>query len=261
VTTAEPEYYAPRVPTLVDTVSYTNRLVDQILRTNPLTDASVSTGLIRWLGNYHNGDGSNVNFLWIGAFNPADTNLPGNPPQRGFSLVRDDSRGGVSAIALFDANPGASPGLKQTLFFTSGDGKRLMEESRDGGQRYPEHPVTMGAIGSDLALWPGTNTASAAFGIIWEGRFSVMGNRLHYRMIVATDSGTSGNFRMRIEMPGGDVVGPTHNQASSGTSLAEGSVDVAAARGTTVRLYWEGSRTGGAGLCRTTPIAVRCHTV
>lgn len=261
MTTASPEQYAPRVPTLIDTTAYTNRLVDQILRTNPLTNASVSSGLIRWLGNYISGPGPDyINFLWIGEFLPADTNLAGSPPQRGFSLVRDDSRGGVSAIALYDANPAGSPGLKQTLFFTSGDGKRLMEESREGGQRWPEAPVAMGAIGSDAGAWPGVNTVSPAYGTIWEGRFSVIGNRLHYRFFVGTDAATSGTFRMRVEMPGGDVVGPTHTQGVFGTSVADDSIDVSAARGLTVRAYWEGARTAGAGFVRATPLAVRCHT-
>jgi hypothetical protein len=260
VTTSSPERYAPRVPTLVDTVSYTNRLVDQILRTNPLTNASVSSGLIRWLGNYFNGDGSSVNFLWIGEFFPADPNLPGSPPQRGFSLVRDDSRGGVSAIALYDASPGLSPGLKQTLFFTSGDGKRLMEESRDGGQRWPETSVVMGSIGSDAGAWPGVNNVSPAYGTIWEGRFPVMGNRLHYRFFIGADSASSGNFRMRVEMPGGDITGAVYNQPAAGTTLVDDSIDVSAARGLTVRAFWEGSRTGGAGFVRSTPLAVRCYT-
>jgi hypothetical protein len=248
------------VPTLVDTVSYTNRLVDQILRTNPLTNASVSTGLIRWLGNYFNGDGSNVNFLWIGEFLPADINLPGSPPQRGFSLVRDDSRGGVSAIALYDANPGASPGLKQTLFFTSGDGRRLMEESREGGQRWPEVSVPMGQVGSDAGAWAGTNTASPSYGTIWEGRFPVVGNRLHYRAFIGTDAATTGTFRMRVEMPGGDVFGPTHTQGTPGNAVVDDSVDVSAARGISVRMFWEGSRTSGAGLARSSMLAVRCYT-
>lgn len=259
MTSPEPEYYAPRVPTLVDTTSYTNRLVEQIVRTNPLTDASVSNGLMRWLGNYNDGGGNPINFLWIGEFNPADPNLPGTPSQKGFSLVRDDSRGGVSAIAMYDANPTASPGLKQTLFFTSGDTKRLFEESRDGGQRWPEALVPMGVLGNNTALWPGVNT-TGAFTSLFEGRFSVVGNRLYYRVFCATDAATPGTFRMRVQSPGGDLVGPTHAVAAAGLAVFEDFVDVTVNRGLTVRAFFEGNRTSGAGNLRASMMSVRCYT-
>lgn len=254
----EPEYYAPRVPTLVDSTSYTNRLVDQIVRSNPLTDASVSGGLMRWLGNYTDGGGSPINFLWIGEFFPADPNL-GGIAQKGFSLVRDDSRGGVSAIAMYDANPTASPGLKQTLFFTSGDGKRLMEESRDGGQRWPEVAVPMGVVGNSTAAWPAVNT-TAAYAALFEGRFSVIGNQLYYRMFCATDAATPGTYQMRVEGPSGDLVGPTHALAAATTAVFEGSVDVTSVRGLTLRAFWEGNRTSGTGNLRASPMSVRCYT-
>lgn len=253
-----PDYYAPRVPSLVDTIAYTNRLVDGILRNNPLTDASVSEGLIRWLGNYVDGSGGKINFLWIGEFFPADPNL-GGIAQKGFSLVRDDSRGGVSAIAMYDPNPGASPGLKQILVFTSGDGKRLMEESRDGGQRYPEHPVTMGMIGNDATKWPGVAT-TAAYATIWEGRFSIMGNRLYYRMFCVSEAATTGTYRMRVELPSGDVTGTVHSQLAAGSDVFEDFVDVSSGRGQSVRLFWEANRTAGAGALRSSPMAVRCFT-
>lgn len=259
MTSPDPEYYAPRVPTLVDTTVYTNRLVDQIMRTNPLTDASVSSGLIKWLGNYTDGGGNPINFLWIGEFNPADPNLPNAPSQKGFSLVRDDSRGGVSAIAMYDANPTASPGLKQTLFFTSGDGKRMMEESRDGGQRWPEEPVFMGPLGNSTAIWPAANT-TATFTTLFESRFSVVGNKLFYRMFCQADTATPGDFRMRVEAPGGDILGATHSLAAATSDVFDSNVDITACRGLTVRAFWEGSRTSGTGAIRSSPMSVRCFT-
>ena len=251
--------YAPRNPDFIDTIGYTQRVVDSILRNNPLTDAVVSEGLVRWLGNYTNsGNPDKINFLWIGEFLPADVNLPGSPPQRGFSLVRDDSRGGISAIALFDGNPGGGGGLRQTLTISSGDNRRLMSESRDGGWSWPQDNIWMGALDSDLSLWTGTD--AAAFSTIHEGRVNVVGNRVFYRVFGATTGGATGDFRLRVEDGGAGIVGTTHTLGVNANSVFDDSVDVSALRGNTTTIRWEARRTNGVGKARSQVISMRCYT-
>lgn len=254
-----PQVYAPRSPSILDTLGYTNRVVDAILRNNPLTDAVVSEGLVRWIGNYVSGGGPNkINFLWVGEFLPADTNLPGSPAQRGFSLVRDDSRGGVSAIAMYDANPAGGGGLKQTLFITSGDGDLLFREHRDGGWQWPEENVAMGTISNNIAQWAENGTGSYA--TIAEGRANIVGNRLHYRVFCATTNGATGDFQLRAEGFGGDVIGPTHSLGVNSSNVFDSSVDISASRGRTITVRWEAKRTNGVGEARSQVISVRCFT-
>ncbi len=251
--------YTPRDPDVLDSIGYTRRVVDAILRNNPLTNAVVSNGLMRWIGNYTDAlDPDKINFLWIGDFLPADVNISPTTPQRGFSLVRDDSRGGVSAIAMFDPSPAASPGLKQVLWFTSGDGKQLMTESRDGGQNWPQDNVWMGALGSDTTKWPGTT--SGTFDTLFEGRVNVIGNRVSYRIFAATTNGATADFRLRVEGIGGDVIGSTHSLGVNASGVFDSFVDVSASRGTTVVIRWEAQRTNGVGEARSQVISVRCYT-
>lgn len=256
--TSPAETYAPRDPDYVDNIGYTERVVDQILRNNPLVNAVVSKGLARWIGNYVSGAGPDkINFLWIGEFLPADTNL-GGVPQRGFSLVRDDSRGGRSAIAMYDANPSGGGGLKQCLFISSGDGKILMQESRDGGWNWPQDNVWMGALGSNTLNW--IQTQSGTFDTIFEGRLNVVGNQVAYRIFAATTNGATGEFRLRVEGIGGDVVGATHSLGVNASGVFDATVDVSASRGSTVTIRWEARRTNGVGEARSQVISVRCYT-
>lgn len=253
-----PDFYAPRSPTAVDTIAYTRRVVEAIMRNNPLTDAEVSRGLIKWLGNYMSaGTTDPINFLWIGEFFPADTNL-GGIPQRGFSLVRDDSRGGVSAIAMFDPNPGGSPGLKQVLFIRSGDDRLLMEESRDGGQRWPEYPVNMFPVGQTSATWP--MTQSGSFTAMWEGRAAIIGNRIHYRVWAQNSAGATSEWRVRLDAGGVSYTSTLHVLALDDQQVFDASFDVAAVRGQTWPLYLEARRTNAAGDVRGTCIKMDCHT-
>lgn len=253
-----PDYYTPRSPSGLDVVAYARRVVDALHRNNPLTDAVVDQGLIKWLGNYTNsGDPNKINFLWIGEFFPADTNL-GGIPQRGFSLVRDDARGGISAIAMFDSTPSAGGGLRQQLFFTSGDGARLAAESRNGGWAWPAELIPLGPLGNDTLKWPGTQSGS--FDTLWEGRVNVIGRHVAYRIFAANDNGATGEFRVRVEGPGGDLVSTTHTVAVNVQEVLDSSFSVAAARGNTCTIRLEARRTNAAGTCRMTPITVRCYS-
>lgn len=254
--------YAPRDQSAVDVIQYVRRAIDEMTRSNPLQNAVVSSGLIRWIGNYTNsGNPDKINFLWIGEFFPADPNMGGRA-QRGFSLVRDDSRGGRSAIAMYDPTPNAGgSGLRQVLIISSGDGQRMFEESRDGGQRFPEDPQWMGPIGDSAQLWPGTN--AAGFSTLWEGRVSIVGNKLRYRVFSYNDAGVASESRMRVELSGGDVSGTTHVLGVGAQTVFDSEVDISAGRGTTVTFRWEARCTaggGGANKARASVITTRCYT-
>lgn len=252
--------YAPRDQSVVEVVHYVRRAIDEMTRSNPLQSAVVSSGLIRWIGNYTNlSSPDKVNFLWIGEFFPGDPTMGGRA-QRGFSLVRDDSRQGVSALAMYDPSPNAGgSGLRQVLIMTSGDGERLFEESRDGGQRFPEETMWMGPIGDSAQLWPGTNLTT--FATIWEGRASLVGNKIAYRVFCYNEAGVASEHRMRVSLSGGDVVGPTHALATGTQDVFESTVDVAAGRGTTVTFRWESRLTGAsANKTRCSVISARCYT-
>jgi hypothetical protein len=259
--TAPTQFYAPRDPDFIDTIGYTQRVVDQILRNNPLTDAVVSEGLIKWIGNYTNaGNPDKINFVWIGEFFPADTNLPGSPPQRGISMVRDDSRGGISAFAIYDDNPGGGGGLKQTIHMTSGDNDALAMEHRDGGWRWPEENIYMGPFGSNVLDWIGTTGTTYPNGMLYEGWANILGNRIEYRVVGATTNGATADFRMRLAGVGGDVVGPTHSLGVNSSAFFINGFDVSASRGTNRQLVLEAQRTNGVGEARATVLTARCYT-
>lgn len=254
--------YAPRDQSAVEILQYVRRAIDEMARSNPLQSAVVTSGLIKWIGNYTNsGNPDKINFLWIGEFFPGDPDMGGRA-QRGFSLVRDDSRGGVSAIAMFDPSPDAgNSGLRQVLILTSGDGQRMFEESRDGGLRYPEEHQPMGPIGDSAQLWPGT--PNAGFSTLWEGRANIVGNRLRYRMFCYNDPGVASEYRMRVSLNSGDVNGPTHTLGTGAQDVFETDMDVSAGRGTTVPIRWEARCTaggGGASKARASSLTVRCYT-
>jgi hypothetical protein len=232
---------------------------DELTRANPLQSAVVTKGLIKWVGNYVNsGNPDKINFLWIGEFFPGDPNF-GGAPQRGFSLVRDDTRGGRSAIAMYDPQPNfGGTGLRQILIFASGDGQRLMEESRDGGQRWPQVPLDMNPIPESTTLW--ADTSSGTFATMYEGRVPIIGNRVQYRVWCQNEAATASEFRMRVSGSSGDLVGPTHVLAAGANAVFEDVVNVAVERGGTYDLRWEGRRTSGANKARAALIFARCYT-
>lgn len=251
MTAPDPQYYLPRPPSLVDTVAANKRITDALLRNNPLVNAAVNQGLLRWLGNYITaGTSDKINFLWIGEFLPLDTNL--GVPQRGFSLVRDDSRGGVSAIAMFDPNPGGGGGLRQVVSITSGDGDRLMTESRFGGLTFPAAEVSWAPNGRDQTVWAGTNNTGTD-DELWSGRFSCVGNRLRGEIRGFAEVGTTGQVWVRVN--------GTPNIDSSALVLPSGGLltlpfdlDVSSRRGERdVDVQIMGRRSTGAGWVRATP--------
>lgn len=257
----QPSYYTPRTPSALDTVGYTQRVVDAILRNNPLHNAAVDSGLMKWFGNYQNTNGDTINYLWIGEFFPADPNLPGSPPQKGISMVRDDSRGGQSAFALYDHAPNSGDGLRQTIHVGSGDGHQMFMEAREGGQEWPRNDISMYARDSDLALWPGTDAAS--FSAIYEGQVSIVGRFIRFRMWDACTGGAVGRFRLRVVDATGvnpDIISTIHDLPANANGVFDSEVNVAVLRGGNATVFWEAARTNGVGKARTVPISITCYS-
>lgn len=254
--------YAPHDPSVVEIIQNARRAVDEMTRSNPLQNATVNSGLITWLGRYPDFDtGDPIAYVWIGELYPADPVLGG--PQRTFVVTRDDTRGGAFAILMYDPFPNiGGSGLKQVLIFRSGDGVRLMEESRDGGQRWPDMPIPMGAVGSATAAWPGSNSDTPTYQTVWEGRAPIIGNEIAYRVFCSNDTGVASEHRLRVELPGGDAFSTTHVLGTGLQNVFDATMNVAAGRGGTYRIRWESRRTAGVNpnLARSTVLGMRCFT-
>jgi len=258
---SSPVRYTPHSPDFIETLAYVQRVADSILRNNPLVNAVVSTGLMRWIGNHTDGGGNKINLLWIGGFLPADTSLPGSPPQRGVSLVRDDSTGGSSAFALYDHDPSGGGGLRQTIHVGGVDGERLFSEARQGGQQWPEDLIPMAPIGSNLLDWFATTDNSPTWGTIYFGTYNGVGNLIHYMFGAACTNGCAANFRVRVSTQVGDVFSSTHTLPVNGNNLFTGTVTLPAdQRGFSNQINLEGQRTNGVGEARASPYTFRCYT-
>lgn len=256
-----PEQYTPRNISALDAIAAAKRTADAILRSNPLTGAVVSHGLMKWIGNHLDGSGNKINFLWIGEFFPADTTM-GGIAQRGISMVRDDSTGGQSAFALYDHDPGGGGlGLRQTIHWGSLDAKRLYSEARNGGQQWPQSNVAMGTVSNDIGDWTRTSVvADNVWRTLAEGRVNVVGKHLIGRYWAATTGGCIGEFRVLVEGAAGDIVGPTNPLGANLNTVFEDQLDVSSERGDTrvVRLLARTTNTVGAA--RIQIVSFRCYT-
>lgn len=251
-----PQTYAPQALSVLDTISYVKRVTDSILRNNPLTNALISEGLMRWRGHYNNTAGNPIDFVWIGEFFPADTNISPTTPQRGISIVRDDSRGGQTAINLYDPYPAGGGGLKQRLFIGSGDGQRLYDEHRNGGWAWPEVNIAMAALPDNPLTWPVTSSTATAWPLS-EGRVSIVGHRIHYRIYCSTDGGATAEFKVAIPVGVGLVSSATHTVGVNTTGFFESSFDVASLRGGTYQIQLLARVTNGVGNARAVALSVR----
>lgn len=256
-----PQQYTPREYTALDTVQAAKRTADAILRSNPLTNAVISHGLMRWTGNHLTGSGAKIDHLWIGEFFPPDTSL-GGIPQKGFSLVRDDSTGGTPAFQLYDHDPGGGGlGLRQTIHLESLDDQRLMSEARTGGQQWPEENIVMGPLPRAFTEWTGTPiTPDNAWWTLWEGRANVLGNQIVARYWAASTSGATSEFRIRFEGIGGDVIGPVRTLGAGLDGVFEDTITVSADRGFTRTFRLEARTTNLTGRARMQYISARCYT-
>lgn len=248
--------YTPYPPSVIDNIAYTQSLADAIMRNNPLVNAVVPYGLMKWYGNYFNPDGSPVNFLWIGEFLPSDPNL-GNRPQKGFSLVRDDSSR-ASAFSMYDRSPGTP--LRQTISLGSWDGQPMLSESRaQGGVSFPRQQLVLGRTDGSYTQFPQTpNTAVTSLA---EGRMSGTGNTLHYRIWGVSDATTSGQVRMHLIDGATDVVGPWHAIPTNGNQIFDTTMDVSAFRGhNEANIYMEAQVLTGTGRVYCSPVVCSVYS-
>ena len=229
------EQYTPREYSALDVVASAKRTADAILRSNPLTNAVISQGLMRWEGNHTDVNGDKVNFLWIGEFQPNDPTM-GGIPQRGIVIWRDDSTAsavndGVIAFALYDHNPGGDGlGLRQTIHVRSVDNDTLVQEARNGGLQFPHSTIPMyEGPDTNRARWP--SVTSTSFVTALEGYVSCIGNHVYARYWVSTPAATTAEYRVTASWSGGSVTGATQVQGASIIALAEDTIDVTGARG------------------------------
>lgn len=199
-------YSAPKPPSDTDVLYETKRIADQILRSNPLRNARVDGGLTRWVGAYGG------EFAWFGEFMPGDPNR-GGLPQRGVSIVRDDPQR-KSAIAMYDPNPAAGRPLRQRLFLTDADGRRILHEGDSGGWAYPYFPIMLFRA-DDNGGYVRTNQTTDR--LIFTGRTANMGRHVEVQGFGTSFSGESGAVYLKVIGDGGvNVVSPTFTYTGVG---------------------------------------------
>ncbi len=257
-----PEQYTPRSISALDAIAAAKRTADAILRSNPLTGAVVSHGLMKWIGNHVDGFGNKINFLWVGEFFPADTTM-GGIAQRGIVMVRDDSTGGQSAFALYDHDPGGGGlGLRQTIHWGSLDAKRLYSEARNGGQQWPQENIAMGTVSNEILDWTRTPTApDNIFHTLAEGVVNIVGKSVFARYWAATTGGGNGEYRVLIEVPGGtDIIGTVNTLGVNVNTVFQDEVDVQAQRGESRVIRLQARTPNATGAARIQVVSFRCYT-
>lgn len=233
--------YAPRETNLVDAVAETKRIADQQMRSNPMKDARIDSGLTKWTGNY-GGD-----LAWFGEFFPADQNqfdVYGNmKPQRGISFVRDDPNH-ASAFAMYDFNPQTGIPLRQRIYLHDADGKPILYEGYNGGTAYPDSPIVMyqrESFENPAATWTSDRVA-------YSGEGHMKGTRLDfngaYTLTVAGD--TISSF---LRVSGGGVTINTATSAVTGSQNIAYSLDVKTIWDVSdyVNVEWHMWRSAGSG--------------
>lgn len=215
----------PRGASIVDAVADAKRVIDAAVRTNPLTNARVDTGLMVWRGNYAGTGGIFDSYLWIGEVGPNDVFL--NKPQRGFFVTRDDPRH-APAFWMYDWNPQPT-GLRQTIGISDSDNRPLLRESRNGGAEFPYGQVAL--YQASLVLIGGVPIMSPAFPInasarlLWIGYGPMTGSKLKMWLSALSFPAGVGAFDMYAKVywdgdDGGSFTGPSfHVNDNTNTSV------------------------------------------
>lgn len=244
--------YAPRSTNLVDAVAEVKRIADQQMRSNPLKDARIDGGLTLWLGNY---GGS---LVWIGDITPADQNLLdplGNPRrQRGFVLQRDDPNRNF-AITMYDPFPLPGVPLRQRMYMSDADGKRVFAEGFSGGRAFPDAPIVLyqrESFENPAATWTSDRT-------VFSGEGHLTGRRLQFTGAYTVSDGAS-NISNYFRVSGGGVTitTATTNVLNSQNVSYDLDVSTIFAVSDYINVEWHMWRTsGGASFL---PRIYRCRT-
>jgi hypothetical protein len=251
-TTIAPKY-APRETNLVDAVAAAKRIADQIMRSNPLKDATIDGGLTRWTGNY---GGS---LVWIGEILPADQNQFDQyghvKPQRGFVLQRDDP-GQNFAITMYDFDPHAGVALNQRLQFFDVNGRRTWADAYNGGRAFPDAPVVLYQREVlDPSGFGGTSDT-----ILYSGEGNCIGTRLSMAGAWAAPGGTP-TYSMFLRVSGGGVTINTATTSGSGAGNIVWDVDIKTIfdASTYINVEWHMWKTGGTGALLPRPYYCRMY--
>lgn len=134
----------PRSPNLVDAILETQRVAEAQARANPLTNAIVDGGLIRWRGNYSAAAGQQGYYARIGELDDAPDDPVTGKPQRGLSIRRDDPSGSL-AIRVYDHTANLHPAgpLRQKVAIFDYLGNRIIQEGEKGGLVAPQMAVVL----------------------------------------------------------------------------------------------------------------------
>ncbi|MCG3756684.1 hypothetical protein [Amycolatopsis sp. Poz14] len=140
---AQLQTLTPRGASIVDPIADAKRVIDAAVRTNPLRNAVVDEGVVRWRGAY-NSLGRDSYFVKIGEQDDAPRDPVRNAPQRGFSVRRDDPTGS-EAIRVYDHTAEQHPSgpLRQKVAIFDYLGNRIVQEGELGGLTAPQMAVVL----------------------------------------------------------------------------------------------------------------------
>jgi hypothetical protein len=208
---AQAQQYTPRQTSIVDAVAETKRVVEASLRANPLKNAVVDSGLMRFRGNY------GIDFLWIGEFYPKDPIL--DKPQRAV-LIRRDDHIGADVLAYWDWYPDPARPLRQKMRMRDASNRPILEEGGSGGLQFPRNNIVCypvagawlpvpteisdtGSINSwDYYYGAANSTRNTDPTNIWEGKGSMTGRRLYVRWWQVTTDNSNGGVRLHVDFDG-----------------------------------------------------------
>jgi hypothetical protein len=231
--------FTPRSTNIVDAIAETKRVTESALRSNPLRNAVVDDGLMKWRGNYAGGLGGA--YLWIGEFSPNDGVL--GKRQRGFALSRDDPKH-ARVLWVYDdqgeaANPINKP-LRQQLTMHDADDAPILREARSGGVQWPWAAVPIYPIVEDfyevgvfgggtefLPIIPAANCINGANRGLFRGYGPMVGHMLKFFGFVVS---TLNNpvVGVHLELVWNNPAGTTYTSS-----------EISCAGGTTTNLFWD----------------------
>lgn len=231
--------FAPRDTNLVDAIAEVKRIADQSMRSNPMTDARIDSGLTLWRGNY-GGD-----LVWIGEIEPEDQNqfdqYGNRKDQRGFVLQRDDP-GQQFAILMYDSSPEVGQPLRQTLTIGDGSGHAIMQEAfNQKGRRFPDKAMPMYPKFSQ-------NLTGAVDAVVWSGSANLIGTHINFDVEWGADATLQVSSYLRFN--GGGVTVTTGTTVATAGFAYSGTVDISTiwAASDFVNIEWHVWKSGGGGV-------------